>query len=86
MALPSPAGRDDVLTGWELVLKSASPGTLRIQVSDVRTAVSREQAFVTCLELVETDASRGRVVATNIYERQEGRWKIIHHHGSAHAL
>ena len=23
-----------------------------------------------------------RVVATNVFEKQHGQWKIIHHHGS----
>jgi ketosteroid isomerase-like protein len=70
------------MAGWQVILKSARPGTVKIEVSDVRTAVSAGQAFVTCLELLDSQDNRGRIVATNVFERQDGQWKIIHHHGS----
>jgi hypothetical protein len=40
------------------------------------------QAFVTCVELTEAGDSKGRIVATNVFERQGGAWKLVHHHGS----
>jgi hypothetical protein len=39
-------------------------------------------AYVTCLEIMEASDSRGRILATNIFEKQGGQWKIVHHHGS----
>lgn len=39
-------------------------------------------AYVTCLELMDAADSRGRILATNIFEKQEGKWKLVHHHGS----
>ena len=40
------------------------------------------QAFVTCVELTEAGDSKGRIAATNVFERQGGAWKLVHHHGS----
>ncbi|KAK9799365.1 hypothetical protein WJX73_002505 [Symbiochloris irregularis] len=30
----------------------------------------------------EQGDARGRVAATNIFEKQDGQWRLIHHHGS----
>lgn len=40
------------------------------------------QAFVTCLEVVRAGGTTGRILATNVFERQDGTWKIVLHHGS----
>lgn len=46
------------------------------------TLLSSSDGFVTCVEVMEADESRGRVAATNVFERQDGKWRITHHHGS----
>ena len=40
------------------------------------------EAFVTCVEVVESGEVTGRVLATNVFERQGGAWKLVHHHAS----
>lgn len=40
------------------------------------------QAFVTCQEVVRAGGTMGRILATNVFERQGGAWKIVHHQGS----
>jgi len=40
------------------------------------------QGFVTCIERMDAGDSHGRVMATNVFEKQGRDWKIIHHHGS----
>lgn len=39
------------------------------------------QAFVTCVEVTESTEGRGRIAATNVFEKQEGKWKMVLHHG-----
>ena len=73
------AGREDVMNSWQIILSS---GKMQITLEDVRIYATESQGFVTLLEVVETDDSRGRVAATNIFEKQRGEWKIILHHGS----
>jgi ketosteroid isomerase-like protein len=73
------AGRDDVLQSWRLVLGG---GRLRITLEDVRIFATESYGYVTCVEVVEAGDSRGRVAATNVFEKQQGKWKIVHHHGS----
>lgn len=39
--------------------------------------------YVTCVEVIDTDDSVGRICATNVFEKQDGKWVITMHHGSA---
>lgn len=73
------AGRDSVLQSWKLVL---STGRMSIQLEDVRIFANETNGYVTCVEVIEADDSQGRIAATNIFEKQDGKWKIVHHHGS----
>jgi translation initiation factor 2A len=76
------SGKADVMESWKVVLAGAKRGLLTVSISDIRTVASDTQALITCVETVEAGDSRGRVIATNGFEKQNGRWKIIHHHGS----
>jgi hypothetical protein len=38
--------------------------------------------YVTCVEVMESGDSKGRILATNIFQKQGGKWKIVHHHAS----
>lgn len=74
------AGRDTVLESWKLVLGGSR---LKITLEDVRIYANETDGYVTCVEIVEADDSKGRIAATNIFEKQKGgKWKIIHHHAS----
>lgn len=69
-------GRDEVLASWERIL--ANPTAPAIEGTDVDVALFGEVAIVTCRE-----AERGRaagLVATNVFVREDGAWRIVHHH------
>lgn len=72
------AGRNDVMTSWKLILSS---GRMNIQLEDVRIYATDTQGYVTLVEVVDAEDSQGRIIATNIFEKQQGFWKIVHHHG-----
>lgn len=76
------SGREHVMESWRATLRGVRPNAFRITVNDVRVFASESHGWVTCTEVVEADDSRGRTVATNIFEKQDGRWVITHHHGS----
>lgn len=48
----------------------------------LEVCVREGMAFVTCVEVVDAGDSRGWVAATNVFELQGERWRIVHHHGS----
>lgn len=74
------AGRQNVLDSWKLVLGS---GRMKITLEDVRVFATEHTGFVTCIEVVDAGDSTGRIMATNVFEKQDdGKWKIVHHHGS----
>ncbi len=72
-------GRDVVMESWARILRG--PGAPKITVSDVHVALLGDSATVICRETI-TDADGGRtnLVATNVFARQEGSWRIVHHH------
>lgn len=73
------AGRQAVMESWKMILGT---GRLRITLEDVRVYASDSHAFVTCVEVTESGEGRGRIAATNVFEKQGGAWKLVHHHGS----
>eukprot|EP00197_Chlamydomonas_leiostraca_P011393 CAMPEP_0202867756 /NCGR_PEP_ID=MMETSP1391-20130828/9606_1 /ASSEMBLY_ACC=CAM_ASM_000867 /TAXON_ID=1034604 /ORGANISM="Chlamydomonas leiostraca, Strain SAG 11-49" /LENGTH=211 /DNA_ID=CAMNT_0049547819 /DNA_START=20 /DNA_END=655 /DNA_ORIENTATION=+ len=76
------AGREAVMDSWKAVLKNIRPRAFRISLEDVRVYASDGQGYVTCVEVMDADDSKGRIVATNIFEKQNGKWVITMHHGS----
>jgi len=69
-------GREEVLQSWSEIL--GSEGAPRISCSHAQAHVLGEVAFVTCHEVVE----EGRLAATNLFVREEGRWRVAHHQAS----
>ncbi|GBG00627.1 hypothetical protein Rsub_13381 [Raphidocelis subcapitata] len=76
------AGREQVMESWRAVLKGVRPRAFRIAIEDVRVWASDASGVVTCTEVVDADDSQGRTIATNVFEKQGGKWVITHHHGS----
>jgi ketosteroid isomerase-like protein len=72
-------GRDVVLRSWRAIFDSGVPD---VQVRDARVAVLGDVACVVCLETVsEGDGERqGAMSATNLFVREEGGWRVVHHH------
>jgi ketosteroid isomerase-like protein len=73
-------GRDKVLLGWGMIFRGKR--AMQLRISNVRVATAGNMGFVTCEEHVGTEDRQGNVVVTNVFEKQGGTWKIVHHHGS----
>ena len=75
-----PAVRDS----WVIIFNNTF--SMEFHLTELQVQVAEDIAWVICTEnitsRVEENAQKSRVIATNLYERIEGSWKIIHHHGS----
>lgn len=69
-------GRENVLATWTAIL--ANPDQPRIIVGAAEAHVAGDSAWVLCRELV----SGSPLAATNLFTRQDGRWRVVHHHSS----
>ncbi len=82
---PMLRGRDTVLRSWAAVM--AGTDYIQFFLTDVRVSVLGDVAVVTCQENVLTEVSEtgdgnAAVVATNVFVRRGGRWRVQVHHGS----
>ncbi|KAK9826071.1 hypothetical protein WJX74_010399 [Apatococcus lobatus] len=77
---PIVAGRDMVLQSWEVIFQGAKG--FPVELEDVRYSVGQTAAYVTCLERVGQGDRKGRIAATNIFEKQaDGHWHLVLHQG-----
>ena len=68
------SGRDDVLESWRTIL--SNPTSPRIVGGGASATVVGDAAVVLCREVV----SGSPLYATNIFVREEGAWRMTHHH------
>jgi len=68
-------GRGDVLDSWRGIFGG---GGAPIVASRARALITGEVAMVTCLEGAHDEPPS--LIATNTFVREQGRWKMIHHH------
>ncbi|MGH3390003.1 MAG: nuclear transport factor 2 family protein [Actinomadura sp.] len=79
-------GRGAVLRSWALIM--ANTPYIQFVLTDVRAELQGEQAVVTCAENILTASSTeefaagASVVATNVFVRTDGEWRLLLHHGS----
>lgn len=81
------------LDGWEEIRRSwknifASARAWTVTCEDVRIHVRGELAWVSCVEVMSpfgdtSGDSAARMQATNLFVKDEGEWKLLHHHASA---
>jgi ketosteroid isomerase-like protein len=80
-----------LLTGWAAVRKSwerifTSTESIQFILTDVQIQVSGRLGWVTLTENILSgvgeNMSTTSVLATNLFERTEDGWHIIHHHAS----
>ena len=69
-------GRDAVLASWRSIL--SGPGAPPITCGDAVAHVLGDTAFVLCVERIPAV----ELIATNIFIREDGEWKMVHHHAS----
>jgi ketosteroid isomerase-like protein len=80
---PALRGRAQVLRSWSAVM--ATTDYVQFVLSDVHVSIEGDTAVVTCTENVltsVTDMHGGEVVATNVFRRRPGGWRLQVHHGS----
>ncbi|MCI0689574.1 MAG: nuclear transport factor 2 family protein [Sporichthyaceae bacterium] len=87
---PPIQGRDQVLRSWAAIMANTS--YIQFFLTDVEISVAGEVAVVTCAENIltavgdaEADSSAlsgGHVVATNVFRRTPGGWRLWVHHAS----
>ncbi|MFC5754612.1 nuclear transport factor 2 family protein [Actinomadura rugatobispora] len=81
-------GREEVLRSWALIMANTS--YIQFVLTDVRTDVYGDQAVVTCKENILTAdegteagfLAGGSIVASNVFVRSGGEWRLLLHHGS----
>jgi ketosteroid isomerase-like protein len=72
-------GRAAVVGSFRAILESG--GAPQIRITAATAHVLGEAAFVTCHEVI----SGARLVATNVFVREDGAWRMVHHHSSSMA-
>lgn len=85
-------GRGAVLRSWSMIM--ANTAYIQFVLTDVRVHVTGDVAVVTCGENILTGMSEppddgsppgfagGRAVATNVFRRTAGGWRLWVHHAS----
>jgi ketosteroid isomerase-like protein len=76
-----PAVRDS----WVLIFNNTF--SMKFELTEMQVQVAGDLAWVICTENIVAQQSadertESRVLATNLFERVDGEWRIIHHHGS----
>jgi len=80
-----------LLVGWAMVRASwetifTHTGEIRFTLSDIRPSSYGDLAWVTCTEHILTEhqdrIAVTAVLATNLFERDGDRWRMVHHHAS----
>lgn len=88
---PMLRGRSRVLRSWSMIM--ANTAYIQFLVTDVRTHVDGDLAFVTCEENIlaagepagaaaEAGVQAAAVATTNVFRRRSGGWRLWLHHGS----
>jgi len=77
-------GWEEVRRSWAAIFQSTTE--MRFTITDVRGEVRGDLGWVHCTEniLSETRGSLSitAILATNVFERQAARWRLVHHHAS----
>ena len=78
------SGYEMVMQSWEMVCDAGYEFPLQIDLQDVEVHVRGDVGYVTCLELVRAKGSSswGKQVATNVFEKVDGKWFMCIHHAS----
>jgi ketosteroid isomerase-like protein len=78
-------GWDAIRDSWRTIFTSSI--CLTVVPEEPRVTVLGPTAIVTCRERISSVTLDGSTVsaaeATNVFERRDGRWHLIHHHASS---
>ncbi len=79
------------LSGWQAIGESwesifNNTTLMHFNITGARVVIEGDSAWVCCTENVTTvldgRAAEFAIQATNVFVRTEGRWRLVHHHGS----
>lgn len=73
----------DVARSWQAIFSNSR--AWKVAEEEVRVVASPELSAVYCVERLESVGGQGepaRMQATNIFRKEEGAWKLVHHHAS----
>lgn len=77
-------GRERVLDSWRVIFGATD--AIRFELADLAVEVHGEVACVTCVERIVATAGgleqHGEAVATNLFVRDGGQWRMVLHHAS----
>ncbi len=77
-------GWEDVRKSWEGIFYNTS--LMHFNITNAQVIIQGDCAWVSCVEnitsVVDARATNFAVQATNIFIRDEGEWRIVHHHAS----
>jgi ketosteroid isomerase-like protein len=72
------------MASWERIF--ANTFGMHFTLSDVQVEVSGSLAWVVLIENLEARGydgpSRSEILTTNLFEKRQGQWFIVHHHAS----
>jgi ketosteroid isomerase-like protein len=69
-------GREAVMTSWQAIF--GNDGSPPIQCLRPRAWITGDASYVVCLE--SSGGGPPALVATNMFVREGGRWRMVHHH------
>jgi len=70
-------GRDEVMASWRAILNGGS-GPTGLRCTHPVASVLGDSAYVVCGEIVQGT----ELVATNLFVREDGAWRLVHHQAS----
>ncbi|NKB82199.1 MAG: DUF4440 domain-containing protein [Nitrospirales bacterium] len=77
-------GWPDVRDSWVVIFNNIF--SMEFSLTEMQVQVAGDVAWVICTENITSHhgetSQQSRVMATNLYERIDETWKMIHHHGS----
>ncbi|HZP42929.1 MAG TPA: nuclear transport factor 2 family protein [Candidatus Binatia bacterium] len=77
-------GWGPIMESWERIFAGALG--MRVTLTGGEVEVRGDVAWVVVRENIESHHRDGKMVgvvqATNLFERRDGRWWLVHHHGS----
>ena len=78
-------GWDAIRDSWRIIFKQSL--CLTVEPLDAQVAILGPTAIVTCREKITSFTLDGSSVtaaqATNVFEKRNGRWLLVHHHASS---
>ena len=75
------SGYEAVVRSWRHILDNSQGAEIRYNVVK-KTQSDNIAVHIVVEEIMDNGVTTAVVISTNVYQRLEGSWKIIEHHGS----